>query len=115
METKEDRIAIMRWENETGPTAGKNRRPGERTAALSPGKSRKSPGKALATGASKASVQTKMQGPSATPGVSVSQTSTRKQGAAPAKKSAIPAMPGRGGTISPGSREPRQPRRKPRV
>lgn len=27
METKEDRDAIMRWETETGPTAGKNKRP----------------------------------------------------------------------------------------
>lgn len=27
METKEERLAIMRWETETGPTAGKNKRP----------------------------------------------------------------------------------------
>lgn len=26
MDTKQERIAIMRWEDETGPTEGKNRR-----------------------------------------------------------------------------------------
>lgn len=31
MDTKEDRLAIMRWETETGPTPGKNRRYGKRT------------------------------------------------------------------------------------
>lgn len=33
METEQDRLAIMRWETETGPTAGKNKRPGTRAIA----------------------------------------------------------------------------------
>ncbi len=33
MKTEQDRLAIMRWETETGPTAGKNKRPGTRTIA----------------------------------------------------------------------------------
>ena len=33
METEQDRLAIMRWETETGPTAGKNKRPGARATA----------------------------------------------------------------------------------
>lgn len=34
MDTEEDRLAIMRWENETGPTPGKNRRYGKKQGNL---------------------------------------------------------------------------------
>lgn len=34
MDTEEDRLAIMRWEDDTGPTSGKNRRYGTHKADL---------------------------------------------------------------------------------
>lgn len=45
METKEDRLALMRWENETGPTAGKNKRPGKDATAPKTAKPGKTSGK----------------------------------------------------------------------
>ena len=45
METNEDRLALIRWENETGPTAGKNKRPGKGATAPDTAKSAKTTGK----------------------------------------------------------------------
>jgi len=45
IETSQDRLAIMRWENETGPTAGKNQRPGKGATARTAAKSTTATGK----------------------------------------------------------------------
>lgn len=45
MENREDRLALMRRENETGPTAGKNQLPGKIATALNTARSGKTSGK----------------------------------------------------------------------